>query len=265
MSPPAATADDLPGLVTSVRSGLDATTGHVDAIIAGVEAVVSALPAGAVTAVDADLAALRRTSADLVAEIGHALTHAGEPRELRAAGQVWTRDVGGVVSALAGTATLNTAEVDDHWRGPAADAYRNTLPAQAAAFTGIAGIGEAIDADLNELATAILVFWASIGAAITTLEVALLAAAAASSTLVGAPIGIAAAAGALATFAAAAVAAVVALNNIGSVSASRGADLQRRLDSDTAFPLGSWPRSTTPISTDAALADGDDTDWHLNR
>ena len=43
----------------------------------------------------------------------------------------------------------------------------------------------------------------------------------------------------------------------------QAAGLQRRLANDTAFPAGRWPRSTTPISGDGSISDGDDTDWHL--
>jgi hypothetical protein len=146
--------------------------------------------------------------------------------------------------------------------GVAADAYRSSLPAQHAALLAIKATGDDVDAALTDLANALTTFWAEISVALANLVAALFAAAVSAATAVGAPTAVAFALAALGIFAAAAKSTVSALTAVATNAASRAAQLERRLSNDAAFPAGGWPRSTTAL-TDASVADGDDTDWHL--
>jgi hypothetical protein len=257
---------DLAALVAGVRDDVRTAADLVDAIVTGVEAALAALPdAAAVAVVRDDVAAFRGGFDRARAGIEHALTDYGQPALLRAAGAVWIRDVCGPVSRLSGIATTNTAEVDDRWTGPAADAYRGTLPAQAAAFAAIGGLGGEVDGALNDLASALQTFWTRFGTAVVTLVVTLWGARVAAVTGVGAVGGLAAGATAVVVFVGAAAVMLNSLSDVVTTVATRAAAVDRRLAVDPAFPLGAWPRSTTAISTDAALRDGDDTDWHLVR
>jgi hypothetical protein len=81
--------------------------------------------------------------------------------------------------------------------------------------------------------------------------------------VVGAPVGATIAIAAVGATAVAVNEALTDLTTITTDIRDQAAGLQRRLSNDTAFPAGRWPRSTTPISADGSISDGDDTDWHL--
>ena len=70
---------------------------------------------------------LERMAGDAIAAVQRQIAMVGAPNTLRFAAEGW-RDVGGMVSAQAGKATLNSTRADDKWTGTAAEAYRNTLP-----------------------------------------------------------------------------------------------------------------------------------------
>jgi hypothetical protein len=182
---------------------------------------------------------------------------------LRAAGAAWANDVGATTSRLAGYSTLNGVRSDDYWTGMAADAYRNTLIPQNTALTSIKTVGDEIDATLNDLASAVTTFWVAVLGALGAFEVAVLAAAASAATVIGAPVAAGIIIAAIVAFAGALFAAISAYTAIANDTSNRSAELERRLSNDTAFPAGAWPRSTTPISGDGSITDGDDTDWHL--
>jgi hypothetical protein len=251
-------------MISDVRDGVGTVTDAVNAIIDGINSVLHLLPPGfPMAGIDAGIAELRRIFAEKVAEVEELVTWAGDPDALRAAGAAWAGDIGGATSRLAGFATLNGVRSDDHWTGTAADAYRNTLIPQSTALGAITAIGHDVDSTLNDLAGAITTFWVDVLAALTALGVALLAAAATAATGVGAPGGAAMGISAFVAFGTALTVAVAAYTNLATDISRRSADLARRLSDDTAFPGGSWPRSTTPISGDGSITDGDDTDWHL--
>jgi hypothetical protein len=211
----------------------------------------------------AALARLRRVFDDAMADLAALIAQAGSPAALRAAGAVWSGEIGGMVSRLAGLATLNGIRADDHWSGAAAEAYRNTLPAQQSALTSVKAVGDEIDTTLNDLASAIIRFWLAVAVALVGFVVAVASAVATASTGVGAPVGVTIAIAAVGATAVAVNEALTDLTTITTDIRDQAAGLQRRLSNDTAFPAGRWPRSTTPISGDGSIGDGDDTDWHL--
>ena len=254
---------DLTAVLHDIRSGLGQAATLVDELVASVEAVLDGLPDAAVAGARAGLAELRRRFAEAVHRLDHLIATAGETTVLRRTGSAWVDGIGATTSRLAGVAALNITRVDDHWTGLAADAYRNTLPAQQAALSAITFTSHEVDATLNDLASAIVRFWVSIGTACVGLVVTLAGALGSAGTVVGVPLatGIAlAGVGALAT---AGTAAISNLTDITTGAAARSAELERRLATDTAFPLGAWPRSTTEVSPDASITDGDGSDWHL--
>jgi hypothetical protein len=257
------TVTDPTAVLHDIRCALDQAASLVDELIATVEAVLIGLPDTDTTGPRTDLAELRRRFDDAVGRLDHLLATAGDTTVLRRTGAAWVGRVGATTSRLTGVAALNVTRVDDHWTGLAADAYRNTLPAQQAALSAITFTSHEIDATLNDLASAIVRFWVSIGTACVGLVVTLAGALGSAATVVGAPLatGIAlAGVGALVT---AGSAAIATLTDITTGAAARSAQLERRLATDTAFPLGAWPRSTTEVSPDASITDGDGSDWHL--
>jgi hypothetical protein len=254
---------DVAGVIGGIRAAIDQATDHVEEVISRVQTALGELPGTETGGARADLAELRRTFAGAVDWLDDLLLTAGDTTALRRAGAVWVDRIGATASGLAGVASLNIARVDDHWTGVAADAYRNTLPAQQAALAAIAFTSGEVDATLNDLASAIVRFWVSIGTACLGLVVALAGALGPAASVVGAPVATGMAIAGVGAMVTAANAALTILTDVTTAAAARSAGLERRLATDPAFPLGAWPRSTTDISTDASITDGDGTDWHL--
>jgi hypothetical protein len=250
-------AVDLDALLDDIRSGLGRAVACADRIGCGVETVLGGLPGGA----GADVADLRSSVAAVDAQFATMLAAAGDPAGLRATGTRWLDQVSGPVSRLVGIASVNVTEADDHWTGAAADAYRGTLLAQQAALTAIVATAQDVDTALDDLAAAITRFWIAIGSACLAMVVALAGALVAAGTLAGAPVAAAAALTGVAALIASGNAALSSLTDVTLDAAARGAALERRLADGSAFPFGSWPRSTTDISTDAQVTDGDGSDW----
>jgi hypothetical protein len=253
---------DPTALLPDIRSALDQAASLVDELIASVEAVLASVPDTDDTGARAGLAELRRRFDDAVGRLDHLLATAGDTTVLRRTGAAWV-GVGATTSRLAGVAALNITRVDDHWTGLAADAYRNTLPAQQAALSAITFTSHEVDATLNDLASAIVRFWVSIGTACVSLVVTLAGALGSAATVVGAPLATGIALAGVGALASAGTAAIANLTDITTGAAARSAELERRLTTDTAFPFGAWPRSTTEVSPDASITDGDGSDWHL--
>jgi hypothetical protein len=244
---------ELHTALADVRSNVDWAAAQVDEVAAGVSS---------------DLAAakdLHRNFAGVAARMDTMLQAAGDPGALRRAGAAWVDDIAGPVSRLAGVVSPNLMEGDDRWTGIAADAYRNTLPAQQAALVAIHACAVEVDVALNDLATAVVKFWVSVAVACLGLVVALAGAVASVATVVGAAAGLELAIAGLSALVTAGTAALSSLTDIITDTAANAAALERRLSDSTAFPLGAWPRSTTEIGSDGSITDGDDTDWHARR
>jgi hypothetical protein len=249
----------LDGVLDRVRTGLADAGGYVDDICRAAEIALGATGSSA----GGDAARLRQAFTAVADRMNALVLAAGDPEALRAAGAAWIDDVARPVSALVGAATDDVLQTDDHWRGAAADAYRATLYPQQKALAAVVATGQQIDAELEDLAAAILRFWIAIGSACLGLVIALAGALGSAATVVGAP---ASAGLALAGVGALVVAGNSALSNlteITSAAAARAGALERRLADGTAFPEGRWPRSTSGISTDARVTDGDASDWEV--
>jgi hypothetical protein len=246
-------AADLDAALADVRSCVDRAAVQVDVVAAGSSP---------------DLAAtkdLHQNFAVVTARIDTMLRAAGDPGALRRAGASWVDDIAGPVSRLAGVVSPNLMEGDDRWTGIAADAYRNTLPAQQAALVAIHTCAVQVDVALNDLTTAIVKFWVSVAVACLGLVVTLAGAVASVATVVGAGAGLELAIAGLSALVTASTAALSSLTDITTGTATNAAALERRLSDSTAFPLGAWPGSTTTIGSDGSISDGDDTEWHARR
>jgi hypothetical protein len=267
-APPAVSIDSV---VEEVRSALDAIDQLVMDIIAGVNSVLDLLSESVVSGIRTTVADLQRMAGDVIAAVRRQLAMIGAPNTLRIAGEGW-REIGGLVSAQAGKATLNSTRADDKWTGTAADAYRNTLLVQERALTAFRARTEEIDNVLQGMATAINDYWATIAGAITALVAGLISAGISAASVAGAPAAPVFAAAAIVAFGSALGAAMVAITNIVNECAGRAAELDASFNNNDVFAGGTWPSSATPDPdddptntefSDARLTDGDDTDWHV--
>jgi hypothetical protein len=249
----------LDAVLDGVRTGLADAAGYVDGICRSVEIALGTIGSPA----DVDVAGLRRSFTAVADQMNALILAAGDPEALRAAGAAWIDDISRPVSRLVGAVTDDVLETDDHWRGAAADAYRTTLLPQQKALAAVVAICQEIDSDLEDLAAAILRFWIAIGTACLGLVVALAGALGSAATVVGAPASAGIALAGVGALVVAGNSAVSNLIEITSATAGRGAALGRRLADGTAFPQGHWPRSTSGISTDARVTDGDGSDWEV--
>jgi hypothetical protein len=265
-------AVDLPAILGPIRAGVDQGADLVNAIDTGIRSVLSQLPPEIVGGVLEGLTGLRQSFDDIVTKLGEILSYGGDPAALRAAGTAWATEIGGAAGALAGLATLDATVADNHWKGDAADAYRDALPPQQLALTMMKTAGDEVDATLVELANQIMNFWIKVALAFATLVASLLAAAAsAAGGPVTAPLGLAAAGAGLGIFVSLLNEVIKALTDITNEGHKRAHELGRRLDNDAPFRGGGWPLSTdnpsdsiiTGISRDGSITDTDDTDWHL--
>jgi hypothetical protein len=267
----APTAISIDSIVGEVNSALDEVDQLVKDIIAGVNSVLDQLSESVVAEIRAAVADLQRMASDVIAEVRRQIAMVGAPNTLRAAGDGW-REVGGLVSAQAGKATLNSTRADDKWTGTAAEAYRNTLLVQEKALVAFRARTDDIDNVLQGMATAINVYWATIAGAVTALSAGLISALISASTVVGAPAAPVFAAAAIIAFGSAIAAAMVAITNVVNECAVSAAGLDASLNNSEGFPGGIWPSAATPDPhddptntdfSDASLNDGDDTDWHM--
>lgn len=260
MTNPAADAE-LRELISQIQSGLDEAARIVDTIVAGINSVLAQLPDVVIGGIRDTVTVLYTVLREQLDQMSGILAYAGDPGALRLAGSAWANELGGAASRLAGFATLNSVQSDDHWSGRGADAYRDMLIPQKEALAAVKLTGDDIDDALNELAGGIEMFWVSIGTATITLVVGIAAAAPIAATVIGAPAAAAIGVSAWIIFAAAVTAAISSLTIITVDAAANSAALDQRLSNDTAFPGGRWPRSAD--LGEASITDGDGTDWSL--
>jgi uncharacterized protein YukE len=266
MSAPVAVTEpaiDVLAIVSDIRARLAEAQAAVDRITTNIDGVLSGLPEFIGGDLREGVTRLRQLFGEAIGLITEPLTYVGDPVALQNTGNTWADDVAGTAGRLAGVQSLNGEKVDDFWTGVAADAYKNTLPAQEKALTAIKVAGDELRTTLSDLASAIGRFWIAIGEVVVSFVIGIGTAVAATETGVGAPVGIGLGIVVAGLLVDGARSAVTALTDIATDTATRATTLDNRLASDVAFPRGAWPRSATPISADGSITDGDDTDWHL--
>lgn len=175
-----------------------------------------------------------------------ALDGPGHPGVLEAAAESWYNSV-----ALQTTDVVNVMQgmnVDDYWKGSAAQAYKTTLGKQEAAFDAMKDLGNRVRTTLKEAADGISGFWHAVFGIIVAALALIVAAAALVAGGITAPLGVAAAIGAIVVAIGGIVTAIVTLSEkLGEVSQAIP-DLQAAHETSTAFAGagdGQWPAATT--------------------
>ena len=190
----------------------------------------------------------------------------GDPMRLWQAADGWTDDVALHAGNPVGTLTADFMHGDDRWQGPAATAYRGTLPPQKAALEQTQTIANQIGESLHDIALRIVAFWVGLAMAIVSLVAEMVAAAALTATVAGAPVGLSAAAVATSKFLSIMASLVLAFTAVLTSSLDAQRRFSRQLNDNAAFagpPSGHWPVSTTATLNDGSMSDGDGSDWRL--
>jgi hypothetical protein len=206
---------------------------------------------------------LRRLAGDVYDRLRAMLATPGDPVALWHTADRWLTGVAAPVSARAGTFTADWMHADNRWDGPAAAAYRSTLPPQHDALVRTHDIAGATAGSLRDVATAIVGYWAAVGTALVALAAQLAAAATATATPLSVMPGAAAGVAAVAEFLTIAAGVAAALGHELDTVLHAQRTLLAQLSDGTAFPAGHWPVSAAADLTDASLTDGDGTDWSL--
>lgn len=257
-------------------SGFDQLVAHVARVLDDIKRVADRLisTCGAWLSPLGPLAgALRRDLAEFAAQInrildtvGTMISQPGRPVTLWQAGEAWMEQVSPQAGNLVGTLTAAYMAADDAWKGPAATAYLDTLPAQKDAAAALHEVTGRVGITLQETALTIAAFWLGLLGAAVGLLAQLVGAAAAAATGVGAPpaavTALAATTRFLAMLTAMTLAALAALHEISGNQST----LVVALTDNAAFPgppAGRWPVSTTSRLSDGSMSDGDGSDWQL--
>src|SRR5436309_2398019 len=188
---------------------------------------------------------------DALAEI---ITNMGSPSTLWNTADAWSGQVGGPVSGLSGNADPAQSTALQQWTGTAATAYSTTLGPQRKAIDAIkTTFTDPISTQLSAVARAIWIFWGALIAGLVALVAALVGAAASSATIVGLPAApFIAAAGVLVFLGAF----FVAGENLRGACSDANSVLTQKLNADSAFKGGQWPKATADALTDGSLSDG---------
>jgi len=185
----------------------------------------------------------------------------GSPSALKEAARRWSSDVAAPLAAIAGTIAPARMQTNVEWIGRAAEAYRVTLPGQVAGLTGAKGVADQMRSSLTNLAMSVENFWLAIGIAFATFIVGAVGAIIAAATIVGVPAAIAALATAVGVSIGLIAAAIMALkSHLNTIEREQAAITQRITDLGT-----QWAASDVGAMSDASVADGDASDWRINR
>jgi hypothetical protein len=252
-------------LTRRVEDGLDRIVHAVNTIVANCRRL-GPLLATVGRALDAALHRLVEVVRHLATELARLLTDPGNPRTLWHTGERWVSDVGRPVSGMVGTFTTDFLHGDDAWKGPAADAYAATLPPQKAALEQVHTATGELGGSLQEVAAAMVAFWVAVAAAMIAYVGEMIASCVATSTIAGAPAGVATAAAATTKFIGIFGGAVTAFAAFLGSTLHAQVRLTTQLEDDTPFagpPAGHWPVSTTANLSDGSMSDGDPSDWRL--
>jgi uncharacterized protein YukE len=260
---PTFTEAEFRRLLDTTDARLTDIAGTVDTLFERGDFALRLLPPGLSDGLHEALASLRDLVVRFFAEVNKLLLNPGWPPGLKSAADSWTATIGGPISGLSAELGADQLRIDNFWKGPAADAYASTLPAQRKAIEAIAQAAGVLDSTLTKIANGIYALWLGLIVALVQLAIEFGAEAGAASTVVGAP-------------PAAAAAGVSTVKVIGIVAALCGgfaayislvidgmATMRQTLWADNPFPGGRWPHSTTSDFSDGSLTDGDTTEWRL--
>ena len=191
-------------------------------------------------------------------EITRLVSERGSASALRTAAESWNEQVGHRASTQAGLLVKEALETDNEWTGDAADRYGEAVTAQGKAFNLIKTITETLQTTLNEIASALTVFWISITVALVTYVAAMIP------FIFGAGSGIGTipALGAILGVSVVFLGAVATLsNNFANTLDEKKAKLEQQATMDGQFADGNWPPAVADKMSDASVRDGDKSDW----
>lgn len=196
--------------------------------------------------------------AEIFDEITKLFSERGSATALRAAGESWNEQVGHRASTQTGLLTKEALETDNEWTGDAADRYGEAVTAQGKALTQIKAITEILQTTLNEIASALKVFWVGIAIAFGTYVALMIGCIIGACTVVGTIPSLLAALG----FSVAFLSAVATLsNNFANTLDEKKAKLEQQATMDGQFANGDWPSAVADKLSDASVRDGDNSDW----
>lgn len=227
-------------------------------IVDGVNQVLSILPGFMEGPVKSACEKCSSKVTEVFNEITKLFSERGSASALRTAGESWNEQVGHRVSTQAGLLAKEALETDNEWTGDAAYRYGEAVTAQGKALSQIKTITDNLQTTLNEIASALRVFWVAIAVAFGSYVVLMIGCIVGACTVVGTIPSLIAALGFSVTF----LGAVATFSNdFANTLGEKKAKLEQQSTMDGQFANGNWPPAVADKMSDASVRDGDKSDW----
>jgi hypothetical protein len=244
---------------------VDDVTARVDALIEAVPGALRAMAEGIVKAAGDLLRRIGDLGRQLLDWIDEYLAPVIRgPMTLYQAGNAWTTEVFGLVTAVSGQVDLSKTGLEDYWVGPAATAYTQAVGRQKAAADQLAGAVSAVREALQGLAKTLFALYVALVAGLVLAAIQIAGGSAAVATYFGIPPG-------LMTIVTGLLTAVVTLTGgyaVGKELISGASEQFARLlelrNDNRSFDAGHWPAAAAELG-DASMTDGDRSDWSYKR
>lgn len=246
------------GALTKVSELFEKLKGAWDDIVDGVNHVLSILPGFLEGPVKSAFKKCSSKVGEVFDEVTKLFSERGSASALRAAGESWNEQVGHRASTQAGLLIKEALETDNEWTGDAADRYGEAVTAQGKALTQVKTITETLQTTLNEIASALTVFWWGIAIAFSSYVILMIPCIIGAGSVVGTIPALGAALG----FSAAFLGGVLTLsNNFANTLEEKKAKFEQQATMDGQFADGEWPSAVADKMSDASVRDGDKSDW----
>jgi uncharacterized protein YukE len=235
------------GAIGRFDGGMDKLRELWDDLVRGIDRVLGHLPsmlAGKLRDMFAELAA---KVAEMFTNMVKFATERGSASAVTAAGDSWNTDVGGRASTQSGLLAEGVLATDNSWDGDAADRYREAITTQGRALTQLKTITDTLQSTLNEIASAMTVYWIGMAVAIAAYIVAMAATAIACAGVATAPAGIVAGIAATVTVIGAAATLSIAFDN---TLTEKKAKLDQLTTTENGFASKDWPSAVTDRMTE---------------
>jgi uncharacterized protein YukE len=244
--------------LTRVGELVTKLNGSWNDIVNGVNHVLGILPGFLEGPIKSAFEKCSQKVSEVFDEIQKLFTERGSASALRTAAESWNEQIGHRASTQAGLLVKEQLDTDNEWTGDAADRYGEAVTAQNKALTQIKTITENLQTTLNEIASALKVFWVGIAIAFGTYVALMIGCIIGAATVVGTVPSLVAALG----FSVAFLGGVVTLsNNFANTLDEKKAKLDQQSTMDGQFANGEWPSAVTDKMSDASVKDGDKSDW----
>ncbi len=229
-------------LLQQVRDKLRELVEKINNTLSRIPAVL--VPDVVVDGIRAGIRKMNELFDQLVSKMQEFFNSPGWPPALFEAGDQWLRAVGGPSAETEDQINAEKLNVDNYWKGSAAEAYKETLGTQQSAFAAMADLARKIKDCLHDAAWGIIKFWVAVGVALVALVAGLVTAVGLAASGVGAPgapaAAIAALVGALGSISAGAWAVFVEFQGVKDQASA----LREESQYNTAFAGDRWPRVT---------------------